>query len=114
MNKTINIILMCILCICCNIHSEPFETWPTGDTRNYSHIVISGVANILSYEALHLMFPDMSDKYKLIASNCLAISLGLYKEIGDKEIYGYFNKEDMYYNFLGVLGSSAILLVYRF
>lgn len=107
-------LLILVLCLFCNVFSEPFETWPTGNTRDYAHVVISGVANIVSYEALHFILPDVKKKYKFIGSNIFAISLGLYKEVGDIDTYGFYNTEDMYYNFCGVLVSSGILMVYRF
>ena len=55
-------ILILILCLFCNIHSKPFEEWPTSKTRDYAHVGISGIANIGMYETLHLIFPEVKSK----------------------------------------------------
>ena len=105
-------LLIAVLFLAATVHSfDMMEYYPEGKMAKYSHVTTSASINLVAYNVVGYIHPELDWRDKLALSNFYAFGFGLSKEVYDDLSGGHFSREDMYYNASGLFISTAVILI---
>ena len=107
-------LFLTILLFLCISYSFGQEKTMNRTSADFAHVNISLFTTIVAYETLNWLFPDASEKLKLISSVGLSMGVGISKEIYDELSDGYFDINDIFFDLYGTSLGANIIMYYKF
>jgi hypothetical protein len=93
--------------------------YPREEVQPFLHGAFSFGFTVGSYYLTKLIFPmdnhpSFKKKYRLMLCAVSGIVPGVAKELLDKKKNKFFNREDMYYNSIGIYAGWNVVLLFEF